>query len=293
MIKTGQANPSWVLPATAQAEQVTDVLLEHGYAVVEKLISDETVDCILEELKEYREANEFIDSEFEGRHTRRTGAILARSKTARPLCNHPLIVGVGDRILGKNATTWQFAGYELIEIYPGESGQTLHRDPWKFDYFPFPPGFETEVECMWAFTDFTEENGATRVVQGSHKWPDNPRIGKSHDDMIAVECPKGSLILYLGSTYHGGGANRSRGSVRIGLSGQYSLGWLRQDENQYLSCPPEVAREFPEDLLRLIGYQMGADSLGSWRDSEDPISAVFPDRKQRGWMINSDDGSIK
>jgi ectoine hydroxylase-related dioxygenase (phytanoyl-CoA dioxygenase family) len=122
-------------------------------------------------------------------------------------------------------------------------------------------------------TDFTEELGATRMVVGSHRWEDDP------DDVdFALSSPavmtKGSVMLYTGSVFHGGGANTTETS-RIGMNVGYSLGWLRQEENQYLACPPEIARTLPEGLLRLMGYQRGSYSIGYVDDMREPLDWLY------------------
>jgi ectoine hydroxylase-related dioxygenase (phytanoyl-CoA dioxygenase family) len=149
----------------------------------------------------------------------------------------------------------------------------IHRDQWSFDRYQFPRGFEAEVATMWAVTDFTEEMGATRMVVGSHRWEDDP------DDVdCALSSPavmtKGSVVLYTGSIFHGGGANTTE-TCRIGMNVGYSLGWLRQEENQYLACPPEIARTLPEGLLRLMGYQRGSYSIGYVDDLREPLDWLY------------------
>src|SRR5207253_2445199 len=124
-----------------------------------------------------------------------------------------------------------------------------HRDQWAFDFFPFPAGFEVECHVIWAMTDFTDHNGATRVIPGSHRWED--KLRPTAEETVPAEMPRGSLLLYLGSLYHGGGANRADpaqvDAVRMGINVGYTLAWLRQEENQYLACPLDVARELPDD----------------------------------------------
>ena len=99
---------------------------------------------------------------------------------------------------------------------------------------------EPQFNTIWALTDFTEENGATRVVPGSIKWPDNRKI--EGREIACAEMRRGSALLYTGSVFHGAGANQS-GADRVGMNLTYSLAWLRQEENQYLSCPPEIAKD--------------------------------------------------
>jgi len=129
------------------------------------------------------------------------------------------------------------------------------------------------VQCntIWAMTDFTEENGATRLVPGSHRYDDRLEIGS--DATVPGEMPKGSVLFYTGALYHGAGANRSA-DVRSGVNITYAVSWLRQEENQYLSVPADVARTLPDDLLRLIGYARGAYALGYVDDLRDPLAVL-------------------
>jgi ectoine hydroxylase-related dioxygenase (phytanoyl-CoA dioxygenase family) len=186
---------------------------------------------------------------------------------------HPLILDTLDLALGDHGSTYQIDLTQLIDIGPGEPGQMIHRDHWSFDRYPFPKGFEAEIATMWAVTDFTEEMGATRVVVGSHLWDDEPSEVDPSESVGAV-MSKGSVLLYGGAIYHGGGANRSD-VHRIGINIGYSLGWLRQEENQFLACPPEIARTLPEGLLRLMGYQRGAVALGYVDDLREPLDWLY------------------
>ena len=190
------------------------------------------------------------------------------------------MLGALDRVLGDHATSYQLHLTQVIDIGPEEPAQPVHRDQWAFDFFEFPAGFEVECHTMWALSEFTEENGATRVIPGSHTWAD--RLRPDTADTIAAEMPRGSVLLYVGSLYHGGGANRSD-APRRGINVGYTLSWLRQEENQYLACPPEVARELAPELARLVGYQRGAYALGYFGDLRDPMEALhgYDDRPPR------------
>ncbi len=261
-------------PERAVAAALDDV----GCCVVEHAVPTETMDAIAAELAAFTEVASIGASDFEGHATRRTGAPLPRSRTFREIATHPVVMAAGDHVLG-HATTWRFSASEYIEIGPGETAQRLHRDAWKYDMVDF--GLEVELNGMWAVTDFTESNGATRVVPGSHRLGNRERLDPA--DTVPAEMTKGSLLLYTGTLYHGGGANTSD-EWRRGLSLQHAVGWLTQSTNQFLECPPAEVVDWPDELLRFIGYAKTGNGLGYWRDSEDPLTAVHPDREfPRGW----------
>jgi ectoine hydroxylase-related dioxygenase (phytanoyl-CoA dioxygenase family) len=260
-----------VLDASASVEAVSDAVRASGCAVVENLVAAGTMDTVAAEVAPWLAATPAGPDDFSGHNTRRTGSLVARVPSFRPLAVHPMVTGVLDAVLGDHASNYQLHLTQVIAIGPGEPAQTVHRDQWAFDFFPFPSGFEVECHVMWAMTDFTEENGATRVIPGSHTFEDKLRL--TPDDTVPAEMPKGSLLVYLGSLYHGGGANRSD-AVRMGINVGYALGWLRQEENQYLACPLDVARELDDGLLKLMGYSRAAYALGYFGDTRDPLEAV-------------------
>ncbi len=263
---------------TADADALRRALDEAGCCVLERLVDESVMAAIADELHAHRAAASVGASDFEGHRTRRTGAPLPRSATFRSIAMHPAIMAAGDHVLG-HATTWRFSAAEYIEIGPGESAQRLHRDAWKYDMVDFP--CEVELNGMWAVTEFVAANGATRVVPGSHRWPHDARPDPS--STVAAEMPAGSLFVYTGSVFHGGGANDSDGR-RAGLSLQHAVGWLTQSTNQFLECPPAEVTDWSDDLLRFIGYAKTGNGLGYWRDSEDPLAAVHPEREfATGW----------
>ncbi len=260
----------------AAPKDIADVLREDGCVVIGSLAPSATMDQISEELEPWLSTAEPGYSDFVGHATRRTGALIARSQTARTLITDPTVLSVLDLVLADHASTYQVDLTQMIDMGPGETAQTIHRDVWTFDNYPFPPGFEAEINLMWAVSEFTEAMGATRVVIGSHLWEENP-AEVDYALTTAAEMAKGSVLLYSGAIYHGGGANTSQ-VHRVGMNVGYSLGWLRQEENQYLACPPEVARELPEGLLRLMGYQRGAFALGYVDDFMEPVDWLYGNR---------------
>ncbi len=256
------------LRSDATAAAVIAALRQVGCVIIEELVDAHTMDVIAAQCAPYIDTTPTGNDDFIGHSTRRTGALIARSPAFRLLATHPTVIGALDEILGDHATSYQLHLTQIIAIGPGEKAQPIHRDQWAFDFFEFPSGFEVECHCMWAMTDFTEANGGTRVIPGSHLWTD--KLRPSFQDTIPVEMPTGSVMLYVGSLYHGGGPNETDGA-RLGINVGYTLSWLRQEENQYLACPPDVARELPEDLAKLIGYSRGAYALGYVGDVQDPL----------------------
>ncbi len=269
------------LPALTVAELdggLAGAIERAGCCVVSDAVDPETMDAIANELAAFQSHASVGASDFEGHSTRRLGAPLPRSATFQSIAMHPAVMAAGDLVLG-HASSWRFSAAEYIEIGPGETGQRIHRDQWKYDTVDFE--FEVELNGMWAITDFTEANGATRIAPGSHRWGNREKV--SYDETVAAEMSKGSLLLYTGSVYHGGGNNESD-EWRSGLSLQHALGWLTQSTNQFLECPPSEVGHWSDELLRFVGYAKTGNGLGYWRDSEDPLTAVFPDREfERGW----------
>jgi ectoine hydroxylase-related dioxygenase (phytanoyl-CoA dioxygenase family) len=266
------------LPATAAPEEVVSLLARDGVVVVDRLVAPEVMDRARAELRPWLEATRPGVDGFAGRRTRRTGGLVARSATCRELVQHPLVLSAVRSVLSR-ATSFQLHLTQVIAIGPGEPAQAIHRDQWAFDFFPFPPGYEVQCNTIWAMTDFTRENGATRVAPGSNHFPDRLELRES--DTEPAEMEKGSVVFYTGSVYHGGGANRS-GETRYGVNLTYNVSWLRQEENQYLSVPLEVARTLPTQLLRLIGYARGAYALGYVDDLRDPIEVLRPGEARDG-----------
>jgi len=261
------------LPASCSSDDVAAVLSADGAVIIDSVITPGYIDELNAELTPWIDRTSPGPDSFSGKNTRRTGALVARSQKCRELVMHPLALGTCQKFLA-HATSFQLHLTQVIAIGPGEPAQAIHRDQWAFDFFRFPRGFEVQCNTIWALTDFTELNGATRVIPGSNRFDDKLRF--KEEDTVAAEMTKGSVLFYSGSVYHGGGANRSA-DTRVGINITYNLSWLRQEENQYLAVPLEVARTLPVELLRLMGYQRGAYALGYVGDLLDPIQIVRPD----------------
>jgi ectoine hydroxylase-related dioxygenase (phytanoyl-CoA dioxygenase family) len=239
--------------------------LERDGAVVVNGVTDSAVrDAILRELAPHLEVvdpdasiNKAYEadggtSDFYPGRTKRITALVARSETFRTFVTHPLMLSSCDAILKPNCVHYQVHATAALKIGPGAREQVLHReeDPYQFFKVPRP---HMIVASMWAITDFTEANGGTHIVPGSHLWPAD-RVARP-DEVVAGAMPAGSVLLWMGGTLHGAGANRTD-EWRYGVFLSYSLGWLRQEENQYIDVPGEIARTLDKQVRDLVGYRM-------------------------------------
>ena len=251
------------LTRTAAPEAVAAAVAADGAVIVDGLAPLQLMERIGEELRPWLADTPVGPDDFSGRLTRRTGALIARSTSSRELIMHPLALATTALVLS-HATNFQLHLTQAIAIGPGQGPQPLHRDRWAFDFFPFPHDYEVQCNIIWALTDFTEENGATRVVPGSNRAEDGVIFAAS--DTVPAEMERGSALFYSGSVYHGGGANQAE-TTRVGVNITYNVAWLRQEENQYISVPKEVAETLPVDLLRLMGVCPGRLRTGLHRRS--------------------------
>ena len=243
--------------ADAPAESMLAAIREDGAIIIDELVDPAALAALRSETDPYMEATGNGPDEFAGLLTTRTGGLVMRSKGCRDLVQNPVVLGLCDDFLLPNCQRYQLHLTQIIRLRPGQGAQPIHRDRWAWG--THLAHVEPQLNTIWALTDFTLENGATRVVPGSTAWPDD-RVA-SDEEITQASMAAGSVLVYTGSVFHGGGENRS-GDDRIGLNITYSLGWLRQEENQYLSTPPELARSLPRELQELIGYSMGQYALG-------------------------------
>jgi ectoine hydroxylase-related dioxygenase (phytanoyl-CoA dioxygenase family) len=247
------------LSADEPVDAISAALHEGGAVIVDGFLAPRAVEAITAEvaaplaaadpaMKHLNPALQW----FFGDRTRHVSGMAARSRTfATEVLVHPVYLGVCDRVLLPSCARYQLNLGHLISRGPGAAAQLLHRDELVWVHVPRPHP-ELQVASMVALVDFRAENGATRVVPGSHRWP-HDRKPEEHE-IADADMPAGSAVLYLGSTLHGAGTNATAGEWRHGLHVSYVLGWLRTEENNYLAVPPEIAATLPRAAQEVLGY---------------------------------------
>lgn len=243
--------------ADAKRQDMLAAIRADGAIIVDNLVDAELITALRAETDPYMQASANGLEEFSGLSTTRTGGLVSRSSKVRELIQHEAVLSLCDDFLLENCERYQLHLTQIIRLRPGQGTQPIHRDRWAWG--THLSHVEPQLNTIWALTEFTPENGATRVAPGSTDWPDAQTPG---DDQVCQATMKpGSVLVYTGSVFHGGGENCSEDD-RIGLNITYALGWLRQEENQYLSTPPELAQQLEPRLQELIGYAMGQYALG-------------------------------
>jgi ectoine hydroxylase-related dioxygenase (phytanoyl-CoA dioxygenase family) len=274
------------LEADTPADQVAAALRADGAVIVHDLLSPDVVKAINTEVDPFVEAADpdmrhlNPGVQFFHAQTRHVSGLAGKSRTfATEVMIHPLLMSLCDTILGPSCARYQLNLAHLLERLPGATDQFWHQDELVWNLVPEPKP-ELQLASVIALVDFTADNGATRVFPGSHHWATG-RYPADESPAVAV-MPAGSAILYLGSTFHGGGAH-SGTQPRRGVHLSYTLGWLRTEENNYLAVPPEIACELPRECQEVLGYavhdaiERGGGYLGML-DMRDPI-AMF----EEGW----------
>ena len=279
------------IPRLSAADPSADVvaaLASHGAAIVADLLDAATLARFNAELDPLLAAAQpdrrFLNPGVEwffGKRTRHVAAVAAHSRTfATDVLCHPLLLAVCDAVLGPACACYQLNIAHVLDRGPGADAQLLHRDELVWVQVPRPHP-ELQVATVIALEDFRVENGATRVVPGSHLWPLERQ--PEPDEITAAVMPPGAAVLYLGSTIHGAGANTTADRRRRGMHLSYVVGWLRTEENQYLSVPVEVVRELPRRAQELLGWAAhdalaaGGGYLGTV-DLRDPVDLLSEGR---------------
>lgn len=215
---------------------------------------------------------------FFGEQTRHIAGIASRSKTfIDEILLHPLALGICDDVLLPNCASYRLNLAHVLDRGPSSKQQYLHRDDEIYSFLPRPFPGQVMLAALFALNDFTSQNGATRIAPGSHTW-DPDRVAQQQD-LVAAEMPAGSAVFYLGRTIHGGGPNTTDSQRRRGMHLSYTLGWLRTEENNFLTTPLEIARQLPQRAQELLGYSAhdaiatGGGFLGTV-DTRNPIDLI-------------------
>lgn len=230
-----------------------------GYLILENIIDENTVSRLSEELDIWFDQTPVCKGDFYGQGTTtRFGSLLSKAPTTQDIVLHSAIIPFLDEYLAPNCDWYQLSLTQAVRIHPGAAMQPVHKDELMW---PHSKDCEWMVNVIWAIDDFKEENGATRL------WPAYTDNGGDFEynmnDSIVAEMPKGSALVFLGSTRHCGGANISLAG-RTAIIFSYALGWLKQNENQFLAYPPEIAMDFPKEIQDLIGYRIHKPNLGGY-----------------------------
>lgn len=260
------------LPDQASVTEFVSALQEDGCVVIEGLFPRRKIDAVAREVDAYLSRTPCGEADFFGHKTRRMGGIVRKSPSSHDLITHPKMLGIMDAILGPSCDRIQLNLTQAIRIQSDERQQIFHRDD---EFYPVDKrDAQFMINAMWALDDFTVENGATRIVVGSHRGEINRE--PAEEDIEAAVMSRGSVLVYLGSAVHCGGPHVA-GTPRTGLVISYCLGWLRQAENQYLAVPPEIAKTLPDALRNLLGYTIHRPNLG-WYEGQDPSVVLQGDR---------------
>jgi ectoine hydroxylase-related dioxygenase (phytanoyl-CoA dioxygenase family) len=282
-------NTLTTLDATATIDEAIAVVERDGGVIIRDFFDSRIVSELRAEIDAALAAVSWGADDFSGHRTKRLYGIFQHTRHAATAVRHPIYAGIAAHFLEQPRPIW--AGeerYELtptyavgvssiIDIHPGEGAQPLHRDDavWQWQH---PEGYrQARVQIMVAVTDFTAENGGTMVVPGSHLWGDDrgPRV----EEAVPTVMSAGSALIWVGGTYHGGGTNTSD-SNRIGLTIGLDLGFLRQEENAFLTYPATVVKSFDEDIQQLLGWSTcppGTGFVGRDGVMADPIFQLKED----------------
>jgi ectoine hydroxylase-related dioxygenase (phytanoyl-CoA dioxygenase family) len=247
---------------------VIDDLQRDGFVIVRDALSPSEVAAIVDALRPFEEAQRYGRNNFEGERTKRIYSLAGKGEIFMRLAEHPRIVEIVDAML---LPRWLLSNLQSIRIHPGESEQPWHTDD---AFYPVPrPHATLGVSVIWALEDFGDDNGATEIIRGSHRWADEHPDDAPREVVRAV-MRAGSAIVFDGATWHRGGANRGT-RTRLAISPQYCQPWLRPQESQLLIAPPEIAKGYSARGRSMLGYDIHPPFVGQV-DGKHPLRLVDP-----------------
>jgi ectoine hydroxylase-related dioxygenase (phytanoyl-CoA dioxygenase family) len=243
-----------------------------GFVILESLLSAGERAAIATALAPFEAGRPMGRNDFEGERTQRVYSLAGKGEVFLRLAEHPRIVRI---LAARLLPGYLLSNLQSIRLHPGETPQGFHTDD---AFYPIPrPHASLALSTIWAIEDFTEENGATELVPGSHLWGAEHPDDRPHQVKKAV-MPAGSVVIFDGSLWHRGGENTSRGT-RLGVSPQYCQPWLRPQESQLLIVPPERARACSPGMRSMLGYNIHPPFVGQV-DGMHPLRLVDPDYRQ-------------
>jgi len=264
--------------ADAEIFDAVDEIDARGYVVLERAIEPELVAELLDTIRRVERdlGVEPKGTEAEGHATKRMYNLLAKDSAFQKMPVHPAVLPIVERVLDRGCL---LSGMTASDIGPGEHAQPMHGDDIVMSRHLQRPHAPMMVTSMWALTDFTADNGGTRFVPGSHVFAGTPDDPGALDEVEvrALEMPAGSVMIFHGSLWHGGGANVTADEWRCGVNVQYCPGFVRQQQNPYLGIAPELAAGFSDRLLELLGYKLYKGIMGHV-DGRSPGEVVFGER---------------
>jgi hypothetical protein len=284
------------LDAACTLEEAIAVVERDGGVIIRDFFDADVVRELRSEVDVAMANTPWGQDDFSGHRTKRLYGVFQHTRHAATAVRHPHYAGIARHFLelpvpvyvGEDqielAPTYSVGVSSIIDIHPGEGAQPLHRDDtvWQWRH---PEGYrQARVQIMIAVTDFTAENGGTMVVPGSHTWGDDrgPRL----EEAVPTVMSAGSALIWVGGTFHGGGTNTSD-SNRIGLTLGLDLGYLRQEENAYLTYPVEVVKSFDEDIQQLLGWSVCPPGTGFVEHRGAMADPIFLLREEGSEVRNS------
>lgn len=260
------------LPNTASTDEIVEVVNRDGGVILENFLTDDVLAQLRADLGPLLEATPVAqEDDFLGKKTRRLSRLFSHTRAMADVVLNPLFHDVAQAILARPVKLWMGEGQievtpdirvgmaQAIQIWPGQGSQPLHRDDNVFLWRHPTGGREARLQIMIAISDFEAANGGTLVIPGSHLWGDD-RMPQRHE-AVPTEMKAGSALIFLGSTYHAGGENKTD-RPRTGLTVALDAAHLRQEENMYLTLSPQVVASYPENIRRLLGWSAGRNFMG-------------------------------
>jgi ectoine hydroxylase-related dioxygenase (phytanoyl-CoA dioxygenase family) len=257
------------------APNLLDSLQRDGYAILPRVLDRAALDELVAALAPYEADRPMGRNSFEGERSQRVYSLAGKGDAFRRLIEHPVVLGLLDRLLLPN---FLLSTAQSIRLHPGETPQGWHTDD-VFYLTPRPRDRPLGITVIWAIEDFTVANGATEIVPGSHRWGDDDHPDTRPCTPIPAVMPAGSAIVFDAGLWHRGGANHSQGT-RLAISPQYCQPYLRPQESQLLIVPADAARGCTDRMRSLLGYSIHPPFVGQVEGMH-PLRLVDPDYRTR------------